>query len=112
MKNKTIKKIFLYAFILLSLIVVFHSILFIINQQINIKYYFDDCLPNSSADLTYICQKDFFLELILYAKILIFYAIYGMVLLYYYSRKDHKIKKVDFYGNEIWPNGQKNKNKK
>ena len=95
MKNKTIKKILLYIFILLSLIVIFYSILFIINQQINVKYYFDDCLPNSNADQISICQKDFLLELILYAKILIFYAIYGLVLLYYYSRKDNKIKEVD-----------------
>ncbi len=91
MKAKTIKKIFLYVFILLSLIVIFYNFLFIISQQINIKYYFDTRLSNSNVAQIPICQKEFFLELILHAKFLIFYAIYGLVLLFYYSRKNSKM---------------------
>lgn len=87
MKNKIINKMLLYTFILFSLIVVVWSILFIINQQINIKYYFDDYLPNGSANSIPICKKDFLLELILYAKILLLYAIYGLVLSAYLIRK-------------------------
>ncbi|MBP1629141.1 MAG: hypothetical protein H6Q15_34 [Bacteroidetes bacterium] len=57
-----------------------YSVLFYISQEVNIKYYFDDCLPNGSANQIPICKKDFFLELILYAKILIFYSLYGLIL--------------------------------
>ncbi len=87
MKSKTTNRIFLYVFILLSLMVIVYSVLFIISQQINIKYYFEDCLPNSSANSIPVCQKDFFIELILYAKFLIFYAIYGLILSFYHTIK-------------------------
>ena len=85
MKSKTTNRIVLYIFILLSLIVIVYSALFIISQQINIKYYFEDCLPDSSANSIPVCQKEFFIELILYAIFLIFYALYGLILSFYYS---------------------------
>ena len=87
MNNKKLNKILQYIFILFSLIVIVYSVLFIINQEINIKYYFEDYLPNGSNNLIPICQKDFFLELILYAKALLFYAIYGLILSIYCIKK-------------------------
>ena len=76
------KKIFVYIFILLSLFVIIYGVMFVISQMINIKYYFDDCLPNGNGSIP-ICEKEFFLELILYAKVLIFYATYGLTLSIY-----------------------------
>ncbi|OUN68018.1 hypothetical protein B5G10_12460 [Barnesiella sp. An55] len=80
MNNKKLHKILQYVFILFSLIVIVYSVLFIISQEVNIKYYFENSLPNGSNDSIPICQKDFFLEVILYAKVLLFYAIYGLFL--------------------------------
>lgn len=80
MNNKKLNKILQYVFILFSLIVIVYSVLFIVNQEVNIKYYFENSLPNGSNNSIPICQKDFFLELILYAKVLLFYAIYGLFL--------------------------------
>lgn len=80
MNNKKLHKILQYVFVLFSLIVIVYSVLFIINQEVNIKYYFENSLPNGRNDSIPICQKDFFLELILYAKVLLFYAIYGLFL--------------------------------
>jgi len=85
--NKNILKILQYIFILFSLIVIIYGILFYINQNINIKYYFDDCLPNANINQIPIFQKEFFIELILYSKIIILYAIYGMFLLIYSIKK-------------------------
>ena len=87
MKNKVTKKIFIYIFILFSLMIIIYSVLFIVSQHINIKYYFDDYLPNGNANSIPICQKKFIFELILYAKILIFYALYGLILSLYYLKK-------------------------
>ena len=72
MNNKKLNKILQYVFILFSLIVIVYSVLFIVNQEVNIKYYFENSLPNGSNNSIPICQKDFFLELILYAKVLLF----------------------------------------
>jgi hypothetical protein len=58
--------------------------MFVISQMVNIKYYFDDCLPNTTDSSIPVCNKDFFLELILYAKIFIAYAIYGLILAVYW----------------------------
>lgn len=80
MNNKKLNKILQYVFILFSLIVIVYTVLFIISQEVNIKYYFENSLPNGSNNSIPICQKDFFLELILYAKVLLFYAIYGLFL--------------------------------
>jgi hypothetical protein len=80
MKNKILHNVFLYIFILFSLIVIVYGVLFVISQMISIKYYFDDCLSNGNNSSVPICQKEFFLELVLYAKILVFYAIYGLIL--------------------------------
>ena len=80
MNNKKLNKILQYVFILFSLIVIVYSVLFIVNQEVNIKYYFENSLPNGSNNSIPICQKDFFLEVILYAKVLLFYAIYGLFL--------------------------------
>lgn len=79
MKNKTLHNVFLSIFILFSLIVIVYGVLFSISQMVSIKYYFDDCLPNGNNSIP-VCQKEFFLELILYAKILVFYAVYGLIL--------------------------------
>lgn len=87
MKSKTLNKTFLYIFVLFSLIVIIYGVLFIINQMVSIKYYFDDYLPNGTNNLIPICQKKFFLELVLYAKVLVLYAIYGLILSIYYIRK-------------------------
>ena len=58
MKKEIIDKIFIYLFVLFSLVVIVYGVMFIINQQINIKYFFEDCLPDSNADKISICQKD------------------------------------------------------
>ena len=86
MKNEIIDKIFIYLFVLFSLVVIVYGVMFIINQQINIKYFFEDCLPDSNADKIPICPKDFFVELILYAKIIVLYAIYGLILSVYHKK--------------------------
>ena len=86
MKKEIIDKIFIYLFVLFSLVVIVYVVLIIINQQVNIKYFFEDCLPDSNADKTPICQKDFFVELILYAKIIVLYAIYGLILSVYHKK--------------------------
>ena len=87
MKNEIIDKIFIYLFVLFSLVVIVYGVIFIINQQINIKYFFEDCLPDSNADKIPICPKDFFVELILYAKIIVLYAIYGLILSVYHKKR-------------------------
>ena len=69
MNNKKLNKILQYIFILFSLIVIVYSVLFIINQEINIKYYFEDYLPNGSNNLIPICQKDFNFINLLYKEI-------------------------------------------
>lgn len=84
-----LKKIFIYTFILFSLIVIIDGIMFIISQMANIKYYFDDYLSNNNNSIP-ICEKEFILELILYAKILIVYALYGLFLSIYYIWKKCK----------------------
>ena len=48
MNNKKLNKILQYVFILFSLIVIVYSVLFIISQEVNIKYYFENSLPNGS----------------------------------------------------------------
>lgn len=74
-----------YLFLLLSLLLGICIILFIVSQEINLKYYFKDCLPNS-IDINMlppIFQESFWEELILYAKILFFYAMFGLVISIY-----------------------------
>jgi len=88
MKNKTLNNIFLYVFILFSLIVIIVGILFIISQMVNIKYYFDDSLPNSISNSNPICAKEFFLEMIWYAKIIVIYAVYGFILAIFGIRRN------------------------
>lgn len=83
MNHATIRKIFVFLFLLFSIVVIIYGVMFVINQMISVKYYFDDALPNSINNFIPICKKDFFLELILYAKILIIYAICGLVLSIY-----------------------------
>lgn len=80
MKRMTIRKIFLYGFLLFSLVVLIYGIMFAVSQMVNIKYYFDDSLPNSSNSSIPICEKEFFLELVFYAKFVIVYAVYGLIL--------------------------------
>jgi hypothetical protein len=80
MKKDFLNKVLLYIFSVFSLIVIIDGVSFIISQMVNIKYFFDDCLPNSNNNALPICEKDFFLELIFYAKILILYAVCGLIL--------------------------------
>lgn len=63
--------------------------MFIVNQMVNIKYYFEDGLPMGSNEYSIpICEKEFFLELIFYSKILVVYAICGLVLALCYIKKN------------------------
>lgn len=80
MKRMTIRKIFLCGFLLFSLVVLIYGIMFTVSQMVNIKYYFDDSLPNRNNSSIPICEKEFFLELVFYAKIVIMYAVYGLIL--------------------------------
>ncbi len=74
-----------YLFLLLSLLLVIWIIFFIVSQEINLKYYFKDCLPNS-IDINMlppIFHESFWEELILDAKILFFYAMFGVFISIY-----------------------------
>lgn len=74
------KKVLKFIYAIFSLIVISYSVMFIISQMVNIKYYFDNSLPINGNNYSIpICEKEFFLELILYAKILIIYAICGII---------------------------------
>ena len=81
--NTILKKILLSLFIIVSLVIIIYGLLFIISQMVNMKYYFDHSLPTpiySSENTIPICKKEFFQELILFAKIIVGYAICGLVL--------------------------------
>ena len=70
--------------------VVIYGLLFIISQMVNMKYYFDHSLPTpiySSENTIPICKKEFFQELILFAKIIVGYAICGLVLSIFVIRR-------------------------
>lgn len=78
------RKIFKIIFVLFSLFVIGYGVMFIISQMINIKYYFDNGLPHTVNSYTIpIFEKEFFLELIFGVKVLIAYAIYGLILVLY-----------------------------
>ena len=62
--------------------------MFIISQMINLKYYFDDCLPVDNKNLISFFDKEFINELILYAKVIVVYAILGLILSCYFLRKN------------------------
>jgi predicted branched-subunit amino acid permease len=90
MNTTLFKKILLSLFILVSLVIIVYGLLFIVSQMVNIKYYFDHSLPNpiySNENTIPICRKEFFQELILFAKIIVGYAIFGLILGIYYIRK-------------------------
>lgn len=87
------KKTFLYIFIFFSVIVIGYEVMFIASQMVNIKYYFDDCFPAGyDNSIIPICQKEYFLELIFYAKILIIYALSGLILAIWCLRKNNSNK--------------------
>ena len=84
------KKILLSLFILVSLAIIVNELMFIISQMVNIKYYFDHSLPTpiySNENTIPICREEFFQELILFAKIVVGYAICGLILAIYYIKK-------------------------
>ena len=62
--------------------------MFVVSQMVNITYYFENCLPNNNNNTIPICKKEFFLELILYAKIIVLYAIYGLNIAIHYIKKN------------------------
>ncbi len=90
MNTTLLKKILLSLFIIVSLAIIINELMFIISQMINMKYYFDHSLPNpiySSENTIPICSKEFFQELILFAKIIVGYAICGLILVICYWKK-------------------------
>jgi len=85
-----LKKILLSLFILVSLAIIINELMFIISQMVNIKYYFDHSLPTSkysNENIIPICSKEFFHELILFAKIIVGYAVCGLILAICYWKK-------------------------
>ena len=75
------RKVLLYFFVLFSLILIGYGVMFIVSQMVNIKYYFDDGFSAGHNNYAIpIYQKEYFLELVLYAKILIVYALLGLIL--------------------------------
>lgn len=90
MNKILLKKILLSLFILVSLAIIVDQLLFVISQMVNIKYYFDHSLPNpiySDENTMPICRKEFFQELILFAKIIVGYAICGLIIAICYWKK-------------------------
>jgi hypothetical protein len=90
MNKILLKKILLSLFILVSLAIIVDQLLFVISQMVNIKYYFDHSLPNpiySDENTMPICRKEFFRELILFAKIIVGYAICGLIIAICYWKK-------------------------
>lgn len=91
MNKILLKKILLSLFIVVSLVIIVSELLFIISQMVNIKYYFDHSLPNpiySNENTIPICRKEFFQELILFAKIIVGYAVFGLILAVYWIRRN------------------------
>lgn len=88
MNRIILKKILLSLFILVSLAIIIYGLLFVFSQMTNIKYYFDNCLPNSNdKSVIPIYRKEFFQELILFAKIVVGYTICGLILAICYWKK-------------------------
>jgi hypothetical protein len=88
MKKSIFKNILLWLFVMFSLVIIFYGIMFVMSQMTNIKYYFDDGLPNSNIGNLPICRKEFINELILFAKFVICYSIYGLIIgIYSIKRK-------------------------
>jgi hypothetical protein len=83
------KKILFSLFVLLSLVIIVEGVMFVVSQMINIKYYFDTSLPcNNSEHIIPICTRKFVSELILYAEIIVGYAICALILVISYIRKE------------------------
>ena len=90
MNTILLKKLLLSLFILVSLAIIINELMFIISQMVNMKYYFEHSLPTpiySSENTIPICRKEFFQELIFFAKIIIVYAICGLILAICYWKK-------------------------
>ena len=88
-----LKRILLSLFTLLSLVIIIVGTMFIISQMINIKYFFDHAPINNDKNTIPICTREFVSELILYAKIIIGYAICGLILVVCYAKSSIKQKK-------------------
>jgi len=90
MNTTLLKKILLSLFIIVSLAIIINELMFIISQMVNMKYYFDHSLPTpiySSENTIPICSKEFFQELILFAKVIVGYAVCGLILAICYWKK-------------------------
>lgn len=77
-----IKKLIFIGYLLFSIAIIIFGIMFILSQMVNLKYYFD----NNSSVSCYPFDKDFILELVFYAKIIVFYSFGGLLLSVYFLR--------------------------
>jgi hypothetical protein len=76
------KKIILIGYLLFSTAIIIYGFMFVVSQMVNLKYYFESNLPTSSNSC-YPFDNEFILEIIQFAKIIIFYAFWGLFLSIY-----------------------------
>lgn len=80
------KKIILIVFIIFSLLIIGYGIVFIIDYYLIIKYSIEDCLPFGSDRIFEKNERiDEIYTLINYAKIVIVYVFYALLLIIYYA---------------------------
>lgn len=81
-----IRKIILIVFIIFSLLILGYGIAFIIDYYLIIKYSIEDCLPFSSDRIFEKSERiDEIYTLINYAKVVIVYVFYALLLAIYYA---------------------------
>ena len=82
MEIKSLHLILIIIFAICSLAMVIFSILFILNNEISVKYYFSEVafLDKNIETSMPICRKEYFLEIILLAKFVFLYGLFGFIL--------------------------------
>lgn len=90
MKYNVIHKSLVYVFIIISLAIIIYCLLITLNLQLVIKYHFDDCIAHKN-NIDYSYLKDLFVDMLLYIKFIIVYAIIGLVISLQFVFKKKKI---------------------
>ena len=88
MKYNAIHKFLVYMFIIISLAIIIYCLLITLNLQLVIKYHFDDCIAHKN-NIDYSYLKNLFVDMLLYTKIIIAYAVIGLAisLLFVFKKK-------------------------
>ncbi len=79
MKYNILHKFIVYVFIIISLVIIIYCLLITLNIQLVIKYHFNDCITHKN-NIDYSYLKDLLVDMLLYTKFIIAYAIIGLVI--------------------------------